>query len=156
MMAGVLQDLHNLPRQHTSPRQQLHAASCAAPAVAQAPAAASSSMAAPQPASTQELLPVFDLAAFLALAPGQQPPPELMQQCRDVARCLEETGCVVVRLLDVPPCVRRMAQWLCACMRLPTALQRCCRPLSRPQKATLGAWRISPPPPHTHTLAHDM
>jgi hypothetical protein len=48
-------------------------------------------------ASTQEMLPVFDLTDFLQLADGQQPSAALLQQCQRLAECLEKTGCLVVR-----------------------------------------------------------
>lgn len=50
-----------------------------------------------QPASTQDLLPVFDLATFLQLADGQEPSADL-EQCRQLAECLAKTGCLVVSL----------------------------------------------------------
>lgn len=56
-----------------------------------------------QQASTQTLLPVFDLTDFLQLADGQQPSAALLQQCQRLAECLEKTGCLVVRAtLELP------------------------------------------------------
>lgn len=51
-----------------------------------------------QPASTQELLPVFDLSAFLALAEGEAPSAALLEQCKQLSECLAKTGCLVVRI----------------------------------------------------------
>lgn len=56
----------------------------------------SASMQQPQ-ASTQDLLPVFDLSDFLALQAGQQPSTAVVEQCRQLAECLVKTGCLVVR-----------------------------------------------------------
>jgi hypothetical protein len=73
-------------------QQQLHT-----PAV---PAGGACMAAEQQAASTQELLPVFDLAALLSCSGQQQPTEELLQQCRALAACLEQSGCVVVRACD--------------------------------------------------------
>lgn len=56
-----------------------------------------------QQASTQDLLPVFDLTDLLQLADGQQPSAALLLQCQRLAECLEKTGCLVVRaILELP------------------------------------------------------
>lgn len=70
------------------------------------PSKARSSCQQMQPASTQDLLPVFDLASFLQLADGREPSTKLMQQCRQLSECLCETGCLVVRPGRAParPC----------------------------------------------------
>eukprot|EP00878_Enallax_costatus_P011232 GHUV01011729.1.p1 GENE.GHUV01011729.1~~GHUV01011729.1.p1 ORF type:complete len:329 (+),score=73.58 GHUV01011729.1:124-1110(+) len=56
----------------------------------------SSSTGVPYASDTQDALPVFDLAPFLALQ-GQAPGAELMQQCQQLADCLARTGCLVIR-----------------------------------------------------------
>jgi len=50
-----------------------------------------------QPASTEELLPVFDLRDFLALQDAEAPSAVLLEQCKQLAECLAKTGCLVVR-----------------------------------------------------------
>ncbi|KAF8056110.1 DEGP9 [Scenedesmus sp. PABB004] len=57
----------------------------------------------PPPGSTQQALPVFDLAAFLdAERAGRAPGAEVRQQCAALAACLAATGCLLVRDPRVP------------------------------------------------------
>jgi hypothetical protein len=48
-------------------------------------------------------LPVFDLAEFLAHPPGEPLPAALVQQCAELAACLERTGALLVRDPRVSP-----------------------------------------------------
>jgi hypothetical protein len=85
-MQQPLQEVQNRPQQQLHPNQQLHKA---------VHRSSSSPM---QQASTQELLQVFDLSDFLALADGQAPSGALLQQCQQLAECLVKTGCLVVSI----------------------------------------------------------
>lgn len=91
-MQQPLQEVQNRPQQQLHPNQQLH----------KAVPLSSSSSSPMQQASTQELLPVFDLSGFLALSDGQAPSGALLQQCQQLAECLVRTGCLVVRFRARP------------------------------------------------------
>lgn len=95
MQQPLQQELQNVPL----PQQQLHQHLKAQPNKS------NSDQQPMQRASTQDLLPVFDLSAFLALAEGEAPSEELLEQCRQLAECLVKTGCLVVRAVLARLCV---------------------------------------------------
>lgn len=92
MQQQPLQEVQNRPtahqQLHSPSKQHLHSTG------SQQGSSSSTPM---QQASTQDLLPVFDLSDFLALPDGQEPSPALLQQCKQLADCLVKTGCLVVR-----------------------------------------------------------
>lgn len=65
---------------------------------------------------SSSVLPVYDLSDFLTSNPSGAPSEQLLEQCRQLAECLHQTGCLIVSgganlllgCVSVKPCRRRM------------------------------------------------
>lgn len=92
---GPLQQIQNLTAHDYLASSKLNAMSARPSATSLSPAV-----------DTQEALPVFEIAPFIALD-GQTPAAQLMQQCQQLADCLARTGCLLVSYWRSPLMLRR-------------------------------------------------